>query len=229
MGMGDVWVVVPVFNEATAIAQVVADLRMSFPNVLCVDDGSSDHSAAVAAHSGATVIRHAINLGQGAALQTGFDFVMQRTNAQWVVTFDADGQHRVSDAVRMVDAARDARVDVALASRFRGVPCDMPRMRRAIFKAAVTFTRWTAHLDVTDTHNGLRVLSASALRSFRLQQSRMAHASELLTAIGAQGLSYVEVPVSVIYSDYSRAKGQRNINAVNILFDLTLARLRPQP
>ena len=229
MGMEDVWVVVPVFNEATIIAQVVSDLRNSFPNVLCVDDGSSDDSAKIATLSGATVVRHGINLGQGAALQTGFDFVLDKAGAKWAVTFDADGQHLATDAVRMVDAARDARVDVVLASRFRGSTQDMPRMRRAVLKAAVAFTRWTAHLDVTDTHNGLRVLSVGALGAFRLQQPRMAYASELLSAIGAHGLSYVEVPVSVIYSDYSRAKGQRNINAVNILFDLTLARLRPAP
>jgi glycosyltransferase involved in cell wall biosynthesis len=229
MGMEDVWVVVPVFNEATTIAQVVSDLRDSFPNILCVDDGSSDGSVEIASRAGATVVRHGINLGQGAALQTGFDFVLHQEGAQWTVTFDADGQHLATDALRMVEAARRESVDVVLASRFRGATQNMPRMRRAILKAGVAFTRWTAQLDVTDTHNGLRVLSTTALRTFRLQQPRMAYASELLSAIGTHGLTYIEEPVSVIYSDYSRAKGQRNINAVNILFDLTLARLRPAP
>jgi len=229
MGMEDVWVVVPVYNEEATVAQVVSDLRESFPNILCVDDGSSDDSAEAAARSGATVLRHGINLGQGAALQTGFDFVRRETGAQWAVTFDADGQHLASDAVRMVDAGRDEHVDIVLASRFRGATHEMPRMRRAVLKAAIVFTRLTTHLDVSDTHNGLRVLSTNVLGTFRLQQPRMAYASELLSVIASQGLSYAEVPVSVIYSDYSRAKGQRNINAINILFDLTLARLRPAP
>jgi glycosyltransferase involved in cell wall biosynthesis len=229
MGMEDVWVVVPVYNESTTVAKVVGSLRESFSNVLCVDDGSADESACLAAAAGATVVQHGINLGQGAALQTGFDFVLKRTDARWAVTFDADGQHLVSDAVRMVETAKTADVDVVLASRFRGISQDMPRPRRLVLKAGVAFTRLTAHLDVTDTHNGLRVLDRRALERIQLEQPRMAYASELLSAIIPRGLTYTEVPVSVIYSDYSRAKGQRNINAINILFDLTLARLRPTP
>lgn len=227
--MEDVWVVVPVYNEATTIANVVADLRASFTNVLCVDDGSSDESAALAARAGATVIRHGINLGQGAALQTGFDFVLRSPDAAWAVTFDADGQHLVSDARRMAEVAKEIHVDVVLASRFLGTTHQMPRLRRFVLKAGVAFTRWTARLSVTDTHNGLRVLGRKAMQQIQLDQPRMAYASELLSAISNHRLTYIEVPVSVIYSEYSRRKGQRNINAVNILFDLTLARLRPAP
>lgn len=229
MGMEDVWVVVPVYNEATTISEVVSDLRRSFTNVLCVDDGSSDGSAALAARAGATVIRHGINVGQGAALQTGFDFVLRFPGAAWAVTFDADGQHLVADAVKMAEVAKETQVDVVLASRFIGTTHRMPHMRRLVLKAGVAFTRFTARLDVTDTHNGLRVLGRKAMQQIQLDQPRMAYASELLSAISTHRLTYVEVPVSVIYSEYSRRKGQRNINAVNILFDLTLARLRPAP
>jgi glycosyltransferase involved in cell wall biosynthesis len=229
MGMDDVWVIVPVYNEATTVAAVVAELRSSFPHVVCVDDGSTDESAALAASAGATVLRHGVNLGQGAALQTGFDFVLRCPDAGWAVTFDADGQHLVSDAMKMAEAAKSADVDVVLASRFTGESHHMPRMRWLVLRAGVIFTRLTARLDVTDTHNGLRVLSRRAMTGIRLKQPRMAYASELLSAIAAERLSYMEVPVSVIYTDYSRLKGQRNINAVNILFDLTLARLRPAP
>lgn len=222
----DVCVIVPVFNEASAVASVIAALRAEFNHVVCIDDGSCDGSEAIARAAGATVIRHAINQGQGAALQTGFDYVLRHTDAAFVVTFDADGQHVVADAVRMVQAARDHAADVVLASRFTGTSTRMPPVRRMVLKAGTRFTQWSAKLAVTDTHNGLRVLNRHALTRIRLSMPRMAYASELLSAIVPNGLSYVEVPTTVNYTEYSRAKGQTNLNAVNIMFDLAVRRMR---
>ncbi len=222
----DVCVLVPVYNEAASVTAVVTDLKTQFEHVVCVDDGSSDGSADLARAAGATVLRHPINLGQGAALQTGFDHVAGLPGVNWVVTFDGDAQHLVADAVTMLDLGRASNLDVVLASRFAGTTRDMPRARRLVLRGGVRFTRWTTGLAVTDTHNGLRVINTRALESLRLTQPRMAYASELLNAIGRHQLSYAEVPTTVLYSDYSRAKGQRNINAVNILFDLAMARLR---
>lgn len=222
----DVYVIVPVFNEASAVAGVIAALRAEFDHVVCVDDGSSDGSDLIARAAGATVIRHAINQGQGAALQTGFDYILRNTSAAYVVTFDADGQHVVSDAVQMVRAARAHGADVVLASRFTGTSTRMPATRRMVLKAATRFTQWTAKLQVTDTHNGLRVLNRHALTRIRLTMPRMAYASELLSAIVPNGLSYIEVPTTVNYTAYSCAKGQTNLNAVNILFDLAVRRMR---
>lgn len=224
--MDDVWVIVPMYNEASTVASVIASLQEQFDHVVCIDDGSADGSQAVAASAGATVLRHAVNQGQGAALQTGFDYVLRHTPASYAVTFDADGQHVVSDAVRMVQTARETRSDVVLASRFTGSSTAMPAARRLVLKAGIRFTQWTAKLDVTDTHNGLRVLNRDALTKIRLTMPRMAYASELLAAIVPNGLTYVEVPTTVNYTDYSRAKGQSNINAVNILFDLAVRRMR---
>jgi glycosyltransferase involved in cell wall biosynthesis len=224
--MDDVCVVVPAFNEHATIASTVANLLGEFRHVLCVDDGSTDGTGAIARAGGAMVVRHPVNLGQGAALQTGFDFVLRDSRFRYVVTFDADGQHLVEDAVRMVERARSTGVDVVLASRFRGATFDMPRMRRTVLRAGVLFTRITARLDVTDTHNGLRVLNRKALNRIRLELPRMAYASELLNAIQPNELTYVEEPVTVSYTEYSRAKGQRNSNSLNILYDLALRRLR---
>lgn len=226
MSMDDVCVIVPVYNEQQTIATTVSDLRRSFDHVVCVDDGSSDGSADLARAAGATVLRHVVNQGQGAALRTGFDYVQRFTTAAYAVTFDADGQHLVEDAVRMVGRARAETVDVVLASRFTGATEQMPLVREMILRAAVRFTRLTSRLDVTDTHNGLRVLSRDALERIDLRMPRMAYASELLDAIVPAGLSYVEEPTTVIYTDYSRLKGQRNSNAFNILFDLAVRRLR---
>ncbi len=226
MSMHDVCVIVPVYNESTTVRATVLDLLSSFEHVVCVDDGSRDDSAELARDAGATVLRHAINQGQGAALRTGFDYVLRLTDAAHAVTFDADGQHLVEDAVRMVERARCEHADVVLASRFTGTTADMPRLRRIILGAAVRLTRVTSQLDVTDTHNGLRVLSRHALSRLDLRMPRMAHASELLAAIVPAGVSYVEEPATVIYTEYSRAKGQRNSDAFNVAFDLAVRRLR---
>jgi len=222
----DVCVVVAMYNEASTVAAVIADLRQSFDQVICIDDGSTDGSAGLARAAGAKVLRHAVNQGQGAALQTGFDYVLRHTRAIYAVTFDADGQHVVADAEMMVRTARSTRSDVVLASRFTGSTTKMPTARRLVLKAATRFTQMTTDLDVTDTHNGLRVLNRHALTKIRLSMPRMAYASELLSAIVPNGLSYVEVPTTVNYTEYSRAKGQTNLNAVNILFDLAVRRMR---
>lgn len=222
----EVCVIVPVYNEAQTVAITVSDLLEHFADVVCVDDGSHDGSADLARAAGATVLRHVVNQGQGAALRTGFDHVLRHTHAAYVVTFDADGQHLVEDARRMVGRAQDEDVDVVLASRFTGATEQMPLLRGLILRAAVRFTRLTSRLEVTDTHNGLRVLSRRAIQRIDLRMPRMAYASELLDAIVPAGLTYVEEPTTVIYTDYSRTKGQRNSNAFNILFDLAVRRLR---
>lgn len=229
MSIDDVCIIVPVYNEAQTVATTVSDLLQSFDHVVCIDDGSGDGSAELARAAGATVLRHAVNQGQGAALRTGFDYVLLHTASSYVVTFDADSQHLVEDARRMVDRARAEDVDVVLASRFTGCTERMPLIRELILRTAVRFTRMTSRLKVTDTHNGLRVLSRRAVQRIDLRMTRMAYASELLDAILPAGLTYVEEPVTVIYTDYSRAKGQRNSNAFNILFDLAVSRLRAAP
>jgi glycosyltransferase involved in cell wall biosynthesis len=179
----------------------------------------------VASAAGAVVLRHATNLGQGAALQTGISFAMRAPGTSYVVTFDADGQHDAADAARMVALARSEAVDVVLGSRFLGVASDVPPLRRALLRGAVAFTRATTGLRLTDTHNGLRVLSRRAVLDLDIRLSGMAHASELLHHVASRGLAYREVPVSITYTDYSRAKGQPGLNALNVVFDLFVHRL----
>ena len=218
----DAWLVVPLFNEAGVIADVVRDARTTFPNIVCVDDGSSDNSAALAAEAGATVVRHPVNLGQGAALQTGFDFVRTVPSARYVVTFDSDGQHRTEDAESMVEILRSGDFDVVLGSRFLDGRTKPGFVKRIVLRAAVVFTNITTGVRLTDAHNGLRAFTRDSLDLFRMRQNRMAHASELVSLIQKAKLRYREVPVVIIYSDYSRAKGQSVWNSVNILVDLLL-------
>ena len=214
-----VYVVIAAYNEAGAIARVVQALRRERYCVVVVDDGSQDQTAHVAQAAGADVVRHPFNLGQGAALQSGIDFALAR-GAEVIVTFDADGQHRAADVMPLVEALDLEQADFALGSRFLGKAPNMPPARRVLLKAATWFTRMTSRLKLTDTHNGLRAMTRRGASVIRLRQNRMAHASELLTQIGRSGLHYVECPVTVEYTAYSRAKGQKTSDSVFILLDL---------
>ena len=219
-----VWFVIPAYNEGDAIGRVIAAVRDRYPNIVVVDDASTDNTAAVSGIGGARLVRHPINLGQGAALQTGIDYALAR-GADYIVTFDADGQHDVEDVSPMLAALQARDADIALGSRFLGRTVGMPRSRWLLLKAATFFTRLTVGLALTDCHNGLRVIARRAAERIRIRQNRMAHASELLEAIRSQGLSFVEVPVTIAYTDYSRAKGQRLGDAVVVFKDLLTARL----
>jgi glycosyltransferase involved in cell wall biosynthesis len=221
----DVCVIVPMYNEAEVIGDVVRELSKTFSRIVCVDDGSKDATARLASRAGATVVHHPVNLGQGAALQTGVDYALQ-SGARFFLTFDADGQHRIEDAVRMIERLREGDLDIVLGSRFLGTELQVPRLRKAVLRAAVVFTRATTGLALTDTHNGLRVMNRSTAVLFKIRLCGMAHASEILDIVARHKLAYEEMPISVVYSDYSRGKGQSSINALNVLVDLVLARLR---
>lgn len=219
----DVWVVMPLYQEATVVADVVTELRATFPHVLCIDDGSSDGCGDLALAAGAVVATHPINLGQGAALQTGFDWVLRDTDARWVLTFDADGQHAVDDAVAMVDLARAEDLAIVFGSRFLDGDTRGPSgARRLVLRLAAAATRWRTGLHLTDAHNGLRLIRRDALAWVDLDRNRMAHATQIVHQLAATGLPWREMPVHIRYTEYSRAKGQSLLNSVNILVELVM-------
>ena len=215
-----VWVVVPLYNEAEVITEVITGLKVNFGNVLCVDDGSNDDSARLAETAGARVLRHPFNLGQGAALQTGFDYVSSQPLATHVLTFDADGQHRVQDAVEMVELAQRKRISVIYGSRFLDKRTRTGFKKRIVLQVAALMTRAFTGLRLTDAHNGLRVLSMEAIGKIQLEQNGMSHASEIVHQLAKSKLSWKEYPVEVLYTEYSKQKGQSLWNSVNILIDL---------
>lgn len=218
--------VIAAYNEGSVIGDVIRDALRLFPSIIVVDDGSKDDTACAACAAGATVLCHPINLGQGAALQTGLTYAL-RLDVDFVVTFDADGQHRPEDVQTMLAELIRTGNQVALGSRFLGDKAiGMTTSRRLLLKAATVFTRITTGLSVTDAHNGLRTLRRDAVEAIVIKQNRMAHASEILEEIGDKKLSYCEVPVTIRYTDYSKAKGQSGLGAFNILIDLLVARIR---
>lgn len=219
-----IWVVVPAFNESPVIEETLSGLFRHFVNVVVVDDCSLDDTANVALGAKAHVCRHAVNLGQGAALQTGIDYAIC-SGAELIVTFDADGQHQPKDAAGMVEKVQKGGFDVVLGSRFLGSTIGMSGIRGRFLKLATAYTRLTTGLEITDTHNGLRVFTRAAAKQIRLRHNRMAHASEILTQIAKLKLHYAEHPITVIYSDYSKEKGQRLTGAAAILRDLLVGKL----
>ncbi len=203
-------------NEEAVIGDVVGEVTRAGWSVVLVDDGSRDGTAAQARAAGAVVIKHPINLGQGAALQTGIDYAV-RHGARHLVTFDADGQMNADDIPALVAALDDA--DIALGSRFLGKIEGATARRRAFLKGAVLMSNRLSGLNLTDAHCGFRAFRASVAPHIRMQQHRMAHASELLRKIKTSGVRVVEVPVTIRYTEHSMRKGQHGFQAVRILFD----------
>lgn len=214
---GDTWIVIAAWNEARVIRGVVSEVVAAGWAVVVVDDGSQDDTAAAASVPGAVVLRHAINRGQGAALQTGIQYALRR-GARHIVTFDADGQHSVEDIPELIAAL--ATHDIALGSRFLGKDAiGTTRRRRALLRTATSISNRMSGMKLTDAHCGLRAFRATAAPSLEITQDRMAHASELLRRIQTSGLRVKEVPVTVKYTEHSMQKGQSGFQAIRILFD----------
>jgi glycosyltransferase involved in cell wall biosynthesis len=219
-----IFIVVPAYNEARMIGSVAARLLRICPNVVVVDDGSRDDTAGQLAGTSAYWLRHPINRGQGAALQTGIEFAL-RKGAEIVVTFDADGQHDENDIERMVAPIARGECDVTLGSRFLGAAQNMPLSRKIVLKLGILFTRVVSRIQVSDTHNGLRAFSRSAALGLRIRLDRMGHASEILDQIQEHRWRFQEVPVTIHYSAYSLARGQSSWNALTIGFQVLFRKL----
>ncbi len=217
------WVVIPAHNEAGMIANVIADAQRWMPAVIVVDDCSNDATAETARRSGAKVLRHLLNRGQGAAIQTGIDYALAH-DARFVVTMDADGQHTADDFPALLRPLIAGEADIVLGSRFLEASNSVPALRRLLLRMAVLFTRLTSGVRVTDTHNGLRAFTGAAAARLHITLDRMAHASELFDQIRTSALRYKEVPVHVRYTEYSRLKGQRSTHAVRVAFDYFIGR-----
>jgi glycosyltransferase involved in cell wall biosynthesis len=220
-----IWIVVPAFQEQQVIDETIRDLRSHYHNIVVVDDGSDDDTGHRAFDAGAIVLRHPINLGQGAALQTGIEYALQQ-GADLIVTFDADGQHQVADVARMIEALQEHKADIALGSRFLGRTVGMPAARRAILKMAIRFNWLATGLKLSDAHNGLRVLTRHTAELIKIHQDRMAHASEIVQQVAKHGLRHVEVPVTVVYTEYSLQKGQRLSNLFRVLGEIFGGRMQ---
>ncbi|HDP73773.1 MAG TPA: glycosyltransferase family 2 protein [Candidatus Woesearchaeota archaeon] len=214
----DIFIVVAAYNEEKRILKAISGLQnFGYRNVIVVNDGSRDRTRELALSSGAVVLSHPVNLGQGAALRTGIHYAL-KAGADIIVTFDGDGQHQASEISRLVTPIIDRKADAVLGSRFikKGSAVNIPSSRKFFLKAGVIFTRLVSRIRVTDTHNGFRALSRRAASRIDIKMNDMTHASEILDEIHKKKIKFVEVPVTITYSEESVMKGQKTSNALRI-------------
>ena len=208
--------IVPAYNEEKSVGSVVRSLLAYVDEVIVVDDGSHDNTSGVAHTSGATVLKHKINRGQGAALETGHVYARMH-NADFVLHFDADGQFSVDDIAPALQALKDANVDVLFGTRYGEKASNVPFTKRYVIgPIGRIIDRIFGSVHLSDAHNGFRILTKKALETISITQSSMAHASEIPALVKKHNLSYIEIPVSVTYHEY----GQGIQGGIGIVRDL---------
>lgn len=220
-----VFILVPAFNEGPVIRQTLEELLPLEHQIILVDDGSSDNTLEQVQDLPIHILSHMVNLGQGAALQTGMHYALS-AGAEILVHFDADGQHQASDIPALIQPIVDGQVDVVLGSRFLGENnSDIPLFRKCLLKSGILLNGLLTGLWLSDAHNGLRAMNRKALSHIHLRENGMAHATEILSEINRHQLRFQEIPVHIQYSAYATSKGQSSWNAFNILSDLILHKL----
>ncbi|MBX9782764.1 MAG: glycosyltransferase family 2 protein [Chitinophagaceae bacterium] len=224
--MAAVFIIVPCFNEdASVLHQTLTDLLSAGYSVVLVDDGSTINQQTIAADLPVSFLRHEVNLGQGAALQTGTEFALEK-NAEYIVHFDADGQHQSSDIRDLLQSLFTNEYDVSFGSRFLTANHpSIPPFKKIIIAVARFINYLFTGILLSDAHNGMRAFNKKAASSIIITENRMSHASEILFEVKKNKLRYCEVPVTIVYSSYSRHKGQSGWNSIRIVFDLLLHKL----
>lgn len=220
----DVFVIIPAYNEEEVIVKVLHDLSSMHYSIVVVDDGSVQELGELLKGFPVFLLRHKVNLGQGAALQTGIEFALSR-KAKFIVTYDADGQHQATDIDKLLEPLASKEADIVLGSRFILKNSRIPAGRRFVLQTARFINFLFTGLLLTDAHNGLRAMTGEAAAKIRLRQSGMAHATEIIGEVKKQRLRYKEIPVTIHYTDYSRKKGQTVWGSFRIFFDILLNKI----
>ena len=220
-----IFVIIPCYNEAKVVRQTVTEVLEKGYSVVVVDDCSKDASKKQLAGLPIYYLRHRVNMGQGAALQTGIEFAKRR-GAKYFVTFDADGQHDSKDISRMIEFLEKENADIVFGSRFLpGAQTNVSRSR----SFALNFGRYinflVSGIMLSDSFNGLRLLSTTAAERIKIRENRMIHPVEILMLTASNKLKYAEYPVKIHYSDYSKAKGLKNKDGIKILFEIILYKI----
>jgi glycosyltransferase involved in cell wall biosynthesis len=197
-------IIIPAYNEAVRIGQVVQNILEAGFDVLVVNDGSKDDTAAVLRGLPIIYAEHPVNQGQGAALRTGTELAGE-LGYEAVVHFDADGQHQISDIPRLVQVLETGR-QVALGSRFMGVESNLPTQKKVMYGFAKIFSRFILQLKFTDPQSGLRAFRLSAYDRICWQKNDFQHCSEILSNIMKNEVVYEEIPVEIVYDEYSQSK-----------------------
>ena len=203
-----IYIIVPAYNEAKNIGRVVRGLfEQGFNNVVVVDDCSSDNTVQEATQAGAVVLRHSINRGQGAALQTGNEHALAG-GAQVVVHFDGDRQFAPEDIGPAINFLRQNNLGAVLGSRFLRPDNELPFLKKYLyFPVSRAVHNLMVGRQLTDIHNGFRVFSAPALRAINITQDRMAHATEIIRLLIKNKVDFKEFPIRVYYHEFGQGIG----------------------
>jgi glycosyltransferase involved in cell wall biosynthesis len=220
----NVYILIPVFNEAQKIESVINDLSTSFKNIVAVNDGSTDSTQEILESLDVTTLKHSINLGTGAAVLTGFKYIQKFKNADAVITFDADGQHSPDDAVAFAKEILSCKKEVIFGSRFIKNKKNIPLIKRFVLSVVVFFTNKLSNINLSDAHNGLKAIKITALKKINIDIDQYGYESQIIHQVSKKGISYKEMPTNTIYTAYSKNKGQKLVNGLIILEDLFKSR-----
>ncbi|WP_440946603.1 glycosyltransferase family 2 protein [Methanosarcina sp. T3] len=195
----NITVVLPAFNEEVSIGSIVLLTKHYSDNVIVIDDGSSDRTAAIARKAGAYVVVHEVNKGKGAALKTGFEAAAD-LGADIIVTMDSDGQHNPDEIPKLVAPIIAGHADMVNGSRYLShTDKNTPIYRRVGQTILDRATNMNSGLQITDSQSGFRAFAASAKNVFRFNAQGMAIESEMLADAGRSGLRIKEVEIGVRY------------------------------
>jgi len=217
-------VILPAYNEAKIIGQVIKQLKQDIKNlkvnkkIIVVNDGSSDKTAAISKKCGALVLTHKINRGYGAALQTGIEYA-RRHDIDYAITFDSDGQHDSQDILKVLQALKKGS-NIVVGSRFLNKENKIPFIRKIILKFANFVTFLFFGIWVSDTQSGFRGFNRQAIEKINLSTNNMEVSSEFYAEVKKNKLSFTEIPIKVRYTQYSLSKGQHNLNSFNVMLKL---------
>lgn len=221
--------IIPAFNEGRVIASVIERVNAVFKNtdhnyeIVVVDDGSSDNTFTEIKSADVRVIRHILNTGSGGATATGLSYANQN-NFAIAITFDADGQHDPRDVLRGVEQLISSKTDLLIGSRLIDTK-GMSKVKILGNRGLSFITFVLFGINITDSQSGMRVFSRQALETLRWKTSGYEFCSEMLWRAKQLGLKIDEYPIKSIYTDYSKAKGQNNWNAINIVKSLVKRRI----
>lgn len=203
-----IYVVIPAFNEAMVINDVINEIRSAgYENIIVIDDGSRDNTHKEASgHTGVIALKHFLNRGKGAAAKTGIE-AAKLLGADVVITIDGDGQHNPSDIKKMLKMI-DAGYDVVLGSRLKN-PKGMPKYK-ILHNQIGNFCVWAIYgLWVTDSQSGFRAYSKKAMSKIETKTDRYEYDSEVIREIYKNKLKYTEIPIEVRYTEYSMSKNHK--------------------
>ena len=224
----NIYILIPVFNEKKVIKKLILNLKKNFKYIIAVNDGSYDGNREILEELDIILINHPINLGQGAAIKTGLEYINNYLNGHAVITFDADGQHSVEDAVLFADNILTTDKDIIFGSRFIKNSVNVPFLKKIMLKTATLITNQFLSLNLTDTHNGLKAIKTSVLQKINLSIDGYAFETELIIEIAKNQIPYIELPTDIKYTEYSKQKGQGILNSIRIFEDIIFKLIRKQ-